>query len=72
MTETEAKRKNICKYEIPKVLHMMVGTDGKCFFVHYHDVQKHRESYQNFNTGREAISKANEVYDKFKRGVVIK
>ena len=65
----ESKRQNICKYEIPEVLHMMVGTDGKGFFVHYYDVQKHRESYQICDTGREAINKANEVYDKFKRGV---
>jgi len=66
----ENKRQNICKYEIPRVLHMMVGTDGKDFFVHYYDVKKLRESYQIFDTGREAINKANEVYDKFKREVV--
>ena len=65
----ESKRQNICKYEIPEVLHMMVGIDDKGFFVHYHDVQKHRESFQSFDTGREAINIANEVYDKFKRGV---
>jgi len=68
----KSKRQNICKYEIPEVLHLMVGTDGKGFFVHYYDVKKLRESYQNFDTGREAINKANEVYDKFKREVVIK
>tara|TARA_R100001591_G_scaffold24227_1_gene34077 strand:- start:2390 stop:2674 length:285 start_codon:yes stop_codon:yes gene_type:complete len=67
MTETETKRKNICKYEIPEVLHMMVGTDGKGFFVHYYDVKKLRESYQICDTGREAINIANEVYDKFKK-----
>ena len=70
----ESKRQNICKYEIPRVLHMMVGTDGygesKSFFVHYYDVKKLRESYEIFDTGREAINKANEVYDKFKREVV--
>ena len=72
MTETETKRKNICKYEIPEVLHMRVGTDGKGFFVHYYDVKKLRESYQNFDTAKEALNVASEVYDKFKREVVIK
>lgn len=72
MTETETKRKNICKYEIPRVLQMVVGTDGKGFFVHYYDVKKLRESYQNFDTAKEALNVASEVYDKFKREVVIK
>ena len=69
----ESKRqevcKEVCKYEIPKALHMVVGTYGSSFFVHYYDLKKLRESFQNFNTAKEALSVANEVYDKFKRGV---
>ena len=65
----ESKRQEVCKYEIPKALHMVVGTYGNNFFVHYYDLKKLRESFQNFNTAKEALSVANEVYDKFKRGV---
>lgn len=65
----ESKRQDVCKYEIPKVLQMVVGTYGNSFFVHYYDLKKLRESFQNFDTAKEALSVANEVYDKFKRGV---
>jgi len=65
----KSERQEVCKYEIPKVLQMVVGTYGNSFFVHYYDVKKLRESFQNFNTAKEAINVANEVYDKFKRGV---
>ena len=71
MAKIPFKRKglDVCLYEIPKVLYMTVGIYKKDFFVHYYDVEKLRESFQHFNTAKEALSVANEVYDKFKRGV---
>ena len=54
------------------VISFLVGVWFAWGFLKHYDVQKLRESYQTFDTGREAINKANEVYDKFKREVVIK
>ena len=69
--ETKNERKDIVKYELPEVVDIKVGTEETCFYVYYKDIKTKLESLQYFDNGREAINMANEIYDKFKRGVSI-
>ena len=59
----ESKRQEVCKYDIPNVLYMILGTQANGFYVHFQCKKTNRESFQHFDTAKEAIARANQLYE---------